>query len=168
MTKQFYFKQLSLALVHRLVLFNPYIGPSQVLPIQARVNLGAMAMKGYSAFPKDLALFSVVHRTLIEEVLSICRDAVCVFCVFRSSNITGNSPSDCFVSYQDTRWVGGHPFAEKLSVYSIAPADWVNACACMYLCMYVEHSISFQTFFVQAFKIVVASWKFRMLLLYSL
>ena len=30
------------------------------------------------------------------------------------------------------------------------------------------HSISFQTFFVQAFKIVVHSWKFTMLLLYTL
>ena len=30
------------------------------------------------------------------------------------------------------------------------------------------HSISFQTFFVQAFKIVVDSWQFSMLLLYIL
>ena len=30
------------------------------------------------------------------------------------------------------------------------------------------HSISFQTFFVQAFKVVVDSWKFSMLLLYIL
>ena len=34
--------------------------------------------------------------------------------------------------------------------------------------LYVVHSISFQTFFVQAFKIVVDSWKFTMLLLYIL
>ena len=34
--------------------------------------------------------------------------------------------------------------------------------------MYVVHSISFQTVFVQAFKIVVDSWKFSMLLLYIL
>ena len=33
------------------------------------------------------------------------------------------------------------------------------------LCIYVVHSISFQTFFVQAFKIIVDSWKFSMLLL---
>ena len=33
---------------------------------------------------------------------------------------------------------------------------------------YVVYSISFQTFFVQAFKIVVDSWKFSMLLLYIL
>ena len=33
---------------------------------------------------------------------------------------------------------------------------------------YVVPSISFQTFFVQAFKIVVESWKFSMLLLYIL
>ena len=34
--------------------------------------------------------------------------------------------------------------------------------------MYEEHTISFQTFFVQAFKIVVDSWKFSTLLLYIL
>ena len=32
----------------QLVLFNPYIGPYQVLPFQTRVDLGAMAMKGCS------------------------------------------------------------------------------------------------------------------------
>ena len=34
--------------------------------------------------------------------------------------------------------------------------------------IYVVHSISFQTFFVQVFKIIVDSWKFSMLLLYIL
>ncbi len=35
----------------------------------------------------------------------------------------------------------------------------------IYIYIYVVHSISFQTFFVQPFKIVVDSWKFSMLLL---
>ena len=41
---------------------------------------------------------------------------------------------------------------------------------CVYKCIYVDvvPSISFQTFFVQAFKIVIDSWKFSMLLLYIL
>ena len=34
--------------------------------------------------------------------------------------------------------------------------------------MYVVPSISFQTFFLRAFKIVVVSWKFSILLLYIL
>ena len=38
----------------------------------------------------------------------------------------------------------------------------------IYIYIYVVHSISFQSFFVQAFKIVVDSWKFTMLLLYIL
>ena len=38
----------------------------------------------------------------------------------------------------------------------------------IFLCSYVDHSISFQTFFVQAFNIVVDSWKFSILLLYIL
>ena len=36
------------------------------------------------------------------------------------------------------------------------------------VCVCVVYSISFQTFFVLAFKIVVDSWKFSMLLLYIL
>ena len=38
----------------------------------------------------------------------------------------------------------------------------------IYIYIYEEHTISFQTFFVQAFKIGVDSWKFSMLLLYIL
>ena len=45
-----------------LILFNPYVGPYQMLPLRARVNLGAMAMKGYSAFPKAPALPEPYHQ----------------------------------------------------------------------------------------------------------
>ena len=54
----------------------------------------------------------------------------------------------------------------------------VCVCVCVCVCarivssimylLYVGNSISFQTFFVQAFKIVVESWQFSMLLLYIL
>ena len=50
-------------------------------------------------------------------------------------------------------------YPPKISHYSIVIS---------YSCKYVVHSISFQTVFVQAFKIVVDSWKFSMLLLYIL
>ena len=39
----------------QLVLFNPWIGPYYVRPFRARVDLGAMAMKGCFASPKALA-----------------------------------------------------------------------------------------------------------------
>ena len=40
---------------------------------------------------------------------------------------------------------------------------------CMYVCMYVHGAFNkFPDFFVQAFKIIVDSWKFTMLLLYIL
>ena len=45
--KHLYFK---LFVLCTLVLFDPKIGPNQVLPLRTRVDLGAMAMKGYSAF----------------------------------------------------------------------------------------------------------------------
>ena len=38
----------------------------------------------------------------------------------------------------------------------------------IYIYIYVVHTISFQPFFIQAFKIVVDSWKFSILLLYIL
>ena len=61
MIKQFYFKQFDLAFVCsqfkcQTVLFDPHIGLYQVLPLGARVDLGAMAMKEYCAFPKAPAL----------------------------------------------------------------------------------------------------------------
>ena len=48
----------------------------------------------------------------------------------------------------------------NISVYNLFPVECVD--------IYVVHSISFQAFFIQAFKIVVDSWKFTMLLLYIL
>ena len=45
-----------------LVLFNTKIGPYQVLPLRATVDLGAMAMKRYSAFPKTPALLEPHHQ----------------------------------------------------------------------------------------------------------
>ena len=64
-----------------LVLFDPQIGPYQVLSPQARVNLEAIAMKGYSAFPKvPPSLFRVISRTLVVGggVSPLCRKVVCI------------------------------------------------------------------------------------------
>ena len=70
--------------MYSLVLFSPLIGPYQVLPIRTRMYLGAMVIKGYSAFPKahgllELQLFSAISRTLVGWVLPLCREAVDVF-----------------------------------------------------------------------------------------
>ena len=43
------------------VLLDLQIGPSQVLPLRDRVDQGAMAMKGYPAFPKNPALLEPYH-----------------------------------------------------------------------------------------------------------
>ena len=48
----------------------------------------------------------------------------------------------------------------------INPCELFNAKSCLYI--YEVHTISFKTFFIQASKIVVDSWKFSMLLLYIL
>ena len=62
MLKQFYLHQLSLALAHSLVLFDQSIGPYQVQPLWARVDLGAMAMKVYFTFLKAPALLEPHHQ----------------------------------------------------------------------------------------------------------
>ena len=51
----------------------------QVLPLRARVDLGVMIMKGYSAFPKAPALLEP-HKSdcLVGGVLPLYGDADCV------------------------------------------------------------------------------------------
>ena len=53
MSEQFYFS---------LVLFDPLIGLFQVPPLRARVDLGAIAIKGYSVFLKAPALTEPHHQ----------------------------------------------------------------------------------------------------------
>ena len=56
------FQKIKLGKGHSLGLFDPKIGPYQVLPLRDRVNLGAMVMKGYSVMPKSLALLQSHHQ----------------------------------------------------------------------------------------------------------
>ena len=44
------------------ILFDLLMGPCQMLPLWTRVDLGAMAMKEYSAFPKAPALLKYHHQ----------------------------------------------------------------------------------------------------------
>ena len=46
------------------VLFDPLIGPYQVLSLQARVELRVMAMNGYSAFPKAQTLLEPHYQVV--------------------------------------------------------------------------------------------------------
>ena len=62
MSKQSHLKQFFLAQAHSLVLFDPYIGPYSVLPFRDRVDLGAMAIKGYSVFTKVPKLLKPHHQ----------------------------------------------------------------------------------------------------------
>ena len=48
-----------------LVLFNLLIGPYQLLPRRARVDLGVMAMEGCSAFPKAPALLESYYQIVL-------------------------------------------------------------------------------------------------------
>ena len=102
-----------------LVLFNPQIRPFQVLPFGARVNLGAMAMKGRSAFHKALAflephhqIFSIISRTLVEGVLPICREAVGIFC------------STSWLSNIEPWWLGIHTYI-YIYLYNLPKRFWL-------------------------------------------
>ena len=120
-------------------------------PLRARVNLGAMTIKGSSYSPKlrhfwslTIRLFSVISRTLFGGVSSFCREAVGVFSSSsrlgqRALNIVLNAlPSFIYVEsyllsfiYVESCslsfiYVKSHPSAEKQSVYSATPADWAS------------------------------------------
>ena len=56
MSKTVLFQAVQFRISAQFILFDPLIGPYQLLPFQASVNLGAMAMKGYSTFGKAQAL----------------------------------------------------------------------------------------------------------------
>ena len=45
-----------------LILLNPEIGPYHALPRRARVEQGAMAMKGCATFPKAPASLELHHQ----------------------------------------------------------------------------------------------------------
>ena len=72
---------------YQTVLFDPLIGPYQVLPLQARVDLGAIAIKVYFIFlkaskieasPLDGFVLYPGH-SLLGEVLRLYRETVDVF-----------------------------------------------------------------------------------------
>ena len=62
-------------------------------PNQTSVDLGVMAMKGFSAFPKaHPQWFNVISKTLVVgEVLPLCRDAVNIlYCPSRQDCLSPN------------------------------------------------------------------------------
>ena len=74
-----------------------------------------------------------------------------------------DSSECCFRKYRIIISILCTTHIEKHSV-CVCVCDYIYMC----VCVGVVHSIGFQTIFVQAFKIVVDSWKFSMLLLYIL
>ena len=99
MSTQFYSKQFSLAEIsslnakktvnsnHGLALFNPQIGSYQLLPLQARVDLGAMGIKGVLRIPQSSSITGTSPSDCLVlypghslvGVLPLCRGAVGVF-----------------------------------------------------------------------------------------
>ena len=108
------------------VLFDPLIGPDQVLPIRARVDQGAIAMKGYSIFPKALGL---EHHHLIVScynqdtryagVSPLYRDAVGVLHI-SISNFTQLDDFNYFYQTLKILFNINHLFAHSEEVTSIA------------------------------------------------
>ena len=57
----------------------------------------------------------------------------------QGSSITGTSPSDCFVSYQDTHWGWVYPSAEVQMVYSKASKTRQHIYLNIYIYIYIHH-----------------------------
>ena len=62
MSKTVPFQTIQFSISRLLVRFNPYRGPYQGLTRRARVDLGAMAMKRCSAFPRPPASLNPHHQ----------------------------------------------------------------------------------------------------------
>ena len=85
MSKQSYFKQFTVAKVYSLLFFDPLIITYRVLPFLARVDEGAMALKGYfsqstsisGTSPSDCLVSYKGHSFV--GVLPLSREAVGVF-----------------------------------------------------------------------------------------
>ena len=110
MIKQIQFQTIQFSISHLFALSlnvkRSYL-TFQVLPLLAIVDLGAMAMKEYTIFPRapltgglqSDCLVSYPGHLFVGGVLSLCRDAVCVF---YSSSWMGKV---CFGSVNGTSWV---------------------------------------------------------------
>ena len=88
-----------------------------MLPLRVWVDLGAMAMKEYSAFPKvphywslTTRLFSVISRTLLRGSYPNV-EMQSVYSTAQADKVTGHSLGESY------------PSAEMQSVYSIGQAD---------------------------------------------
>ena len=85
--KEFYFKQFNLAFhlfaLSQTVLFDPLLGPSQLLQVLTKVDLEAMGMKWYYAFTKPQYYWSLIINvfslTFRWAVIFPCSDAVAIF-----------------------------------------------------------------------------------------
>ena len=83
----FWFKTIQFRLSMQSVLFNWSIEPYQMQPFRVWVDMGVMAMKGCSAFPKAPASLEPHHQIIychIQDtrwggVLPLCRGAVGIF-----------------------------------------------------------------------------------------
>ena len=98
---------------HGLVLFNPYIGPYQMLPLGVREDLEVIAMKRCSAFPKAPDLLE--HHQL-NPVHSLGES-----CSFEEiQSVYSTTPAGCATGHLLRQ---SYLSAEMQLVYSTAPAD---------------------------------------------
>ena len=139
-----------------LVLFDPEIGPYQVLPLRPKVDLGAMAMKEYSPIPHSSSiteaslsccLVSYAEHSL-GGVLPFCRDAVGVFyCPSRLDKWCKGGPtqSGSIVSVDGVLWVCGNEVSVPKPCMTPKLNIWLRLYRplsysfrmCMYICMWV-------------------------------
>ncbi len=82
----------------QLVLFNPWIGPDQVLPFRARVNLGVMAMKGCSAFSKAPASLEPHHQIVQCHIQARCQMQLVYSTVLADWSIEMRNASFCCIA----------------------------------------------------------------------
>ena len=102
MSKQFYFKQFSLALIHSLNAKTVSSGPTQFIWTIKKTLSGA---------------------TTSDQCWPGSNGNKGILCILQSSSITRTSPSNCLMLYQDSHCRESYPSSEIQLVYSTVPAN---------------------------------------------
>ena len=93
------------------VLFDPLIGPYQVLPLWTKIDLEVLAMNGYSIFPKAPALLEPHHQMVLCYIQDNCLGGLTpqqnVVGVFYSPSKLGCIQTGSPSQMQPSRWSHG-------------------------------------------------------------
>ena len=140
-----------------------------MLPLWAKVNLGAIAMKRYSAYPKFPALLEPCHQIIWSHIRTLAR----TYLSAEIQLVYSTAHANLAYLIKDLNLVYNFGYGTTYIFYVYItycnPTKIVHHNEFFYFIKAIQGAYDmFPDFFVWAFKILIDSWKFTMLLLYIL